>query len=254
MAGRTTKSTTTAKTTRAKSTTVAKTKAETTATTTNVAESAQQSARDAELELLKAQVKELTAQLNAQKTAQTQVINVVQDTEKVVLRWQAEVADDNIEVFGPNGMYGQVTGKTGKVIVPKSEWSRFYTESIRWRIDNRWLIVLSGMTEDERETYHCNYKQGELLDEAAFTKLLDMGEELVEIFPDLCIAHQEFVAQRFIQAWQDGKVTNADRQLVTELNEISKAAYAKANIAITDRRRKGAFVPLLEWMNAKDTE
>lgn len=236
-------------------TSAAKAKATANTNTKQTEEPAQkQDARDAEIEMLKAQLKDLMAQVSAAGSANTQIVNVVQDTEKVILRWQAEVADDNTEIFGANGMYGQVTGKTGKVIVPKSEWSRFYTDSVRWRIDNRWLIVLSGLTDEEREIYHCNYKPGEVLDEQAFSKLIDLGDELLDIFPDLCIANQEFVAQRFIQAWNDGRITNADRQLVTKLNEMSKEAYAAADIPDTDRRKKGAFIPLIEWMNAKDTQ
>ena len=78
------------------------------------------------------------------------MVQVMADSEKVVMRFQAEVADDNVAMFGPEGMYGQVTGKTGTVTVPKSEWSRFYNESVRNMIARRWLIVLSGMDERER--------------------------------------------------------------------------------------------------------
>ena len=78
---------------------------------------------DSEIEALKSLVKQLQDQLAAQKP---HVVQVMADTEKVVLRFQAEVADDNVATFGPEGMYGQVTGKTGTITVPKSEWSRFY--------------------------------------------------------------------------------------------------------------------------------
>ena len=97
-----------------------------------------------------------------------QVVQVMADTEKVTLRWCAPVADDNLAVFGPNGMYGTVTGKNGTVMVPKSEWSRFYDETARRLIDRRWLVVLSGMTDAERAVYHCAYRKGEVLDETAF--------------------------------------------------------------------------------------
>lgn len=90
---------------------------------------------------------------------QPQVVQVMADTEKVVLRWMAPVADDNVAVFGANGMYGQVTGKNGTVIVPKGEWSRFYDETMRRFIDRRWLVVLSGMTDEERMLYHCDYRK-----------------------------------------------------------------------------------------------
>ena len=65
-----------------------------------------------------------------------QVVQVMADTEKVTLRWCAPVADDNLAVFGPNGMYGTVTGKNGTVMVPKSEWSRFYDETARRLIES----------------------------------------------------------------------------------------------------------------------
>ena len=109
-----------------------------------VAEVEPKAEQNSEIEALKSLVKQLQDQLAAQKP---HVVQVMADTEKVVLRFQAEVADDNVATFGPEGMYGQVTGKTGTITVPKSEWSRFYNESVRNMIYRRWLIVLSGMDE-----------------------------------------------------------------------------------------------------------
>jgi autonomous glycyl radical cofactor GrcA len=70
----------------------------------------------------------------------------------VALRWQSEVAEENVLALGPNGMYGTMTGKTGYASVPKSEWSKFLDESMKGFIRKRMLIVLSGLDEDERET------------------------------------------------------------------------------------------------------
>lgn len=194
-----------------------------------------------EVESLKQLVKQLQDQLAAQKP---HVVQVMADTEKVVLRFQAEVADDNVATFGPEGMYGQVTGKTGTITVPKSEWSRFYNESVRNMIYRRWLIVLSGMDEQERELYGCNYKPGEVLDEMAFHKMLDLGRDLVAVFPDLCDAHKEMVANRFLTAWMDGDPRAMDRDLIVALNELSK----------DEKHKKGMFVPIIEGLNAKDAE
>ena len=197
--------------------------------------------QNSEIEALKSLVKQLQDQLAAQKP---HVVQVMADTEKVVLRFQAEVADDNVATFGPEGMYGQVTGKTGTITVPKSEWSRFYNESVRNMIYRRWLIVLSGMDEQERELYGCNYKPGEILDEMAFHKLLDLGRDLIAVFPALCDTHKEMVASRFLTAWMDGDSRAMDRDLIVALNELSK----------DDAHKKGMFQPIIEGLNARDAE
>ena len=44
------------------------------------------------------------------------IIQVQGDQEKIVLRFQAEVADDNVAVFGDGGYYGRVTGKRAELI------------------------------------------------------------------------------------------------------------------------------------------
>lgn len=197
--------------------------------------------QNSEIEALKSLVKQLQDQLAAQKP---HVVQVMADTEKVVMRFQAEVADDNVATFGPEGMYGQVTGKTGTITVPKSEWSRFCNESVRNMIYRRWLIVLSGMDEQERELYGCNYKPGEVLDEMAFHKLLDLGRDLVAVFPALCETHKEMVASRFLTAWMDGDSRAMDRELIVGLNELSKS----------EKHKKGMFTPIIEGLNAKDAE
>jgi len=167
-----------------------------------------------------------------------QVVQVMADTEKVAMRFQSECADDNVAVFGPGGMYGQVTGKTGYVTVPKSEWSRFLTEQVRYLLDSRKLIVLSGLDDDEREMYGVNYREGELLDQRAFTKLLDLGRDLIAIFPRLCRSHQEMIASRFLSAYQKGDYRANDRELIVALNELSK------------RGGRGMFAPIIREMNA----
>ena len=217
----------------------------------------------AETTFTQAQVEDMIAKATAEAVAKalanvpqqpvqtTQIIQVA-DNEKVVMRFQAEIADDNVATFGPNGMYGQVTGKRGTVIVPKGEWSRFYDESTRRMIDDRWLIVISGMDDDERHRYNCDYKPGEVLDEQAFDKLLDMGDELIDIFPTLCASHQEMVGRRYLDAWNAGDKRVLDRGRVTKLNEISKKSYA--NAADTDIRRRGIFWPIIEGLNKADAD
>lgn len=183
---------------------------------------------------------------------QPQVVQVMADTEKVVMRWMAPVSDENVATFGDNGRYGQVTGKNGTVMVPKSEWSRFYDETMRRFMDRRWLVVLSGMTDDERKLYNCNYRKGEIMDEKGFANIFAMGDELLDVFDDLCTEHQEMVAKSFCEAAQQGKLDDSWRGLVKRLNAKSKQRYK--NLPAGDVRKKGMFQPVIEMLNGAEDE
>lgn len=182
-----------------------------------------------------------------------QVIQVTQGDQKVTMRWQAEVADDNVAVFGAGGYYGQITGKSGMLSVPKSEFSnRFLDEATRYMLKNRWLIVLDGLDEQERELYGVNYREGEYMDEMAFAKMLDMSEqEMLEVYPKLCQSYREMVACRFVTGFQMGDARVRDRRgLVKKLNDLSKKDYA--HLPESDTRRRGMFASILDAMNQED--
>ena len=210
---------------------------------------------EAKAEVVNPEVDELKRQLaDAMKTlqmmqeqlamAKPQVVQVMADVEKVNLRWQAEVAEENVLNLGPNGVYGSITGKTGYASVPKSEWSKFLDESMKGFIKKRMLIVLSGLTDEEREMNNCMYREGELLDEKAFVKMLDMGEELIAVFPALCHEHKEMIARRFITGFEENHPSAHNRQLVVALNELSKQD--------PQFPKQGAFYSVIEKLNAKD--
>lgn len=201
----------------------------------------QEDEKDRRIQSLEEQVEKLMEKLNSAR--QPQVIQVAADTEKVTLRFQSECAQDNVASFGPGGLYGQITGQTGTLMVPKNEWSRFMTDQVRFLLKTRQLIVLSGMDEDERELYGVNYKEGELLDRKAFQKILDMGEDLVNIFPGLCRSHQEMVAKRFTEAFNNGDARAMDRDLLVKLNAITK-----------ENGQKGMFTKLISMLNKQDEE
>lgn len=187
------------------------------------------------------------------ETIKPQVIQVTQGDQKVTMRFQAEVADDNVAVFGAGGYYGQITGKSGMLSVPKSEFtSRFLDENARWMLKRRWLVVLDGLDEQERELYGVNYREGEYMDEMAFAKMLDMTEaEMLAVYPKLCVPYREMVARRFVTGYQNGDARVRDRRmLVKKLNDLSKQDYA--HLPEKDARRKGAFASILEAMNQED--
>jgi len=191
--------------------------------------------RDIEIENLKAQIEQMK-QLMAQQSAQPQQIVVTTDnSERVWFLWLADVSDDNQILIGENGQYGRIVGKTGTFYVPKNDISRVMDSAIRYYLQNRWLIITSGLTEEEREALGVNYKEGELLDEKAFRRMTEMGKELLDIFPSLCDAHKEMVASRYHEDYMMNK--KIDRNMVVELNRLYPSV---------------AFKDILEDMNFKE--
>ena len=199
--------------------------------------------RDLEIEELKKQVAAMQEMLKKAQYA-PQVVQVApQEAEKVHCLFEAEVADDNIFSLGENGRYGRIIGKTGSFFIPKNELSSVMDAQFRSMLENRWIIIVSGLTDEEREAFGVDYKEGEYLDKKAFAKMVDMGEEILEIYPKLCKGHQEMVAKRYYEAYLSGnpKVT---RELVVELNKLSKKAGSE----------KGDFIGIIERMNEADTK
>lgn len=192
-------------------------------------------------ELLKKQLEAMQKQMEA--LAKPQVVQVMADTEKVHFLWQAEVSDSNVVHFGDGGMYGRIVGKTGSFYVPKSDLSRVLTEVNRLHLKRRWLIIVSGLDDEERVALGVDYKEGELLDKRAFAKMVDLGDEILEIYPALCEGHKKMVAQRYAEAFHKNN-PNVTRERVLALNAMSKDAGSE----------KGDFTPIIEMMNQRDAE
>ena len=192
-------------------------------------------------ELLKKQLEAMQKQMES--LAKPQVVQVMADTEKVHFLWQAEVSDSNVVHFGDGGMYGRIVGKTGSFYVPKSDLSRVLTEVNRLYLKRRWLIIVSGLDDEERVALGVDYKEGELLDKRAFAKMVDLGDEILEIYPALCEGHKKMVAQRYAEAFHKNN-PNVTRERVLALNAMSKEAGSE----------KGDFTPIIEMMNQRDAE
>lgn len=189
---------------------------------------------------VQAMIAKAVAEAMAQKP-QVVVQTTPPDTERVQFLYMAEVADDNYQDFGPNGMYGSITGKTGAFSVPKAEMSRVMDSMFRFMLERRWIIVVSGLTDEEREAYGVDYKDGEVLDRQAFTRMVELGDQMLEIFPNLCAGHREMVAKRYYEAYVTGNPA-VTRERVVELNKISRKLDGG----------DGKFVKIIELMNEAD--
>lgn len=177
-----------------------------------------------------------------QKTA-PQIVQVSTSAEQVHFLWMAPVADDNVVQFGDGGMYGNIVGKTGSFYVPKPDLSRILTEMNRRFMAQRWLLVVSGLTDEEREALGVDYKPGEVLDKRAFAKLVELGDELLNIYPALCEGHKVMAAQMYADAYRQGS-RYVTRERTVKLNALSKRKG----------HEKGDFIAIIEDMNEKDAK
>ena len=176
---------------------------------------------------------EMAAQLEAMKQQMAavqapQIVQVSADVEKVRFLWMAPVANDNVQNFGQGGMYARIEGPRGEFLAPKSELSRVLDNRTRSFLDKRWLIVISGLTQDEREALHVNYTDGELLDKQAFAKMIEMEDKILDIYPDLCDGHKEMVAKRYYEAWRE-RNPHIRRDVVLELKRLAQEAGVTVN-------------------------
>ena len=124
-------------------------------------------------------------------------------SERVMLLWQAPVADDNVQEFGPSGRLGRVIGSTGTIFVPHDDFPQIIDSQVRMFLERRWLIVLSGLDQDEKIAYGVDYKPNEYLDRQAFAKVAAQGEKLLDIYPALCPGNREIVVKAYYEAWQN---------------------------------------------------
>ena len=168
----------------------------------------------------------------------------------VTMFWQAEVNDANEIPLGPNGKFGMITGKHAMLTIPKRDFvGEFRTTLIQYYLKTRNLIVIDGLTDDERRVYGLEYKQGEYLEPAVYDRLVEMGDEVLEIFPKLHQTWREMIAVKFIEAF-DNHTLKCSRDTLIKLNQISKRDYA--NLPKEDARRKGGFYEIIHRMNAAD--
>lgn len=180
----------------------------------------------------------MQAQIDALKAAAVSTAAPAAAKERVVFRWQAPVSSDNVLEIGPGGRWATITGPEQTFSVPKEELSVILTAQIRNLLDLRWLIVLSGLDEDELAAIGCNYRDGEVLTRQAFGRLADLGADVVPIYRDLCPGNREIVAKTLYEAWSDGKPIGRD--VITALREIDP--------------EQAAFRAIIEEMNARDAK
>lgn len=119
----------------------------------------------------------------------------------VTVLFIAEVSKENqLELPG----YGAMRPNSYLEIPKKEFGGKFMSPLARLLIDKRHLLVVDGLTKDERIRWNCDYKDGEVLSERVFDHMLDYDTaQLCDIVSHLCDEHKRFVCRRITQARVD---------------------------------------------------
>lgn len=177
------------------------------------------------------------AELNAMIAAAVQkaLANVPQVTQTVVVAPEETVT---VVFFGGiargttvriNGDMGYINRDGGSREFPKREFLSKLDKVTEDLLADRKLIIVDGLTDEERERYGVLYTEGELLNEHRFAKLLDYGvDELLTFYKLLCSAHKDIVAKMFISALDDGD-TRVTVEKVKALRKFDKNCIADNN-------------------------
>lgn len=133
---------------------------------------------------------------------------------------------------------GEIAGQGGTLDVPKKVFLRYRTTTpILNRLNDRRLLVIDGLTDDERERYGLTYKDGEVVDEKIYKGLLDMNEpQILDIFKKACFRHKQLIAALIIDAYSDHD------------NRINQGLIQNLNKASLKEDKDGMFTAILKDM------
>ena len=172
---------------------------------------------------------------SAPKQAVTMVVEEKAPPIKI-LYIDSAIPNNEIRIGQGRSIFG-----SGKIFAVQKEQfeGEFMTSTIIDLMAKRKLIVLSGLTDEERKLYGCYYEAGEVITgEGMFDFFFSLPtDEAAEKFEALCPEHRQFVATRFIDAWErgDNRIT---RDKVEALNKISK-----------ENDPEGLFTPIVREIN-----
>lgn len=174
---------------------------------------------------------------------QPQVVQISAETPVVHLMFQDACSPDNYIQFGVGARYGSITGSFGLKTVTKEQFLGDFRDAfVQLLLAERKLIVLDGLTDEERVAYGVDYKDGEFLTERQFRNMLTNTDALLEAYPKLCDGYKQMVATQITTAFEkkDPRVT---RKLVAALNKLSKK---------DGQDSRGDFAHVLEAMKADE--
>lgn len=149
------------------------------------------------------------------------------------------------------GGLGQISRNGGTLDLPKKQFLQSISGSLEKLLRKRKLIVISGLTDEERERYGILYAEGEMITQREYDKFLDYDlETLKEIYAKLCDEHKETMA-RIVH---DAYFGRADRPNSAKDPRITLSKVKMLNKLSKGVSKDGLFKAVLDDMGAKLSE
>lgn len=150
---------------------------------------------------------------------QPAVVQVAKE-EYVSLLYVGAISQGTVVNMGPLGRF---TRAGAMIDVRKKEFLNGQTMVVSKLLEKRHVIVVDGLTDDERARYGLDYKEGEVLTKKAFERLLQFSEdELFAVFTRLCDQHKGIVCKIFISEYFEKNNPDVTLGKVKKLNNATK--------------------------------
>ena len=180
--------------------------------------------------------------VEAYKASQPQTVVQVAKDEYVTVLFVGAIASGTT-VSMPK--WGQINYAGGMLDIPKKEFLQGIGAQVNSALlRERQIIVLSGLTDEERRRFGVDYKEGEYLTDKALYEIVGYKKEKVcDIFNKLCDEHKRIVAKIYLTAYFEKRDKRVHRDTVKALNSLSKSVD-----------KDGLFTPIIEDMGRRDAE
>ena len=169
-----------------------------------------------------AAVQKMIAEMLAKQPQPVMQVNY-QKEEMVTLLYMGAVAEGTMVTLWEGF---EIQGRGGTRDIPKKEFLQHLSQGVIKRLKDRRLIVVDGLSDDERERYGVKYTDNELASVDIYYKLLSYDEDkIINIFKNVCDSHKTIIASLFKTAYMahDNRI---NQPLIERLNKASKAVDA----------------------------
>lgn len=187
-------------------------------------------------------VQKAVAEALAKQQTQPQTVVQVAKDEYVTILFIGAIAEGTV-VAMPK--WGQITYAGGMLDISKKDFLQGIGIQVNAALlKDRKILVISGLTDEERRRFGVAYKEGEYLTAQALFELVGYEKDKIcDIYAKLCEEHKRVVAKVYLSAYFDKHDNRINRETIKELNKLSKAIDSD-----------GLFTPILEDMGRKDAE
>lgn len=170
-----------------------------------------------------ATMQKMIAEMLAKQPQPVMQVNY-QKEEMVTLLYMGAVAEGSMVTLWEGF---EIQGRGGTRDIPKKEFLQHLSQGVIKRLKDRRLIVVDGLSDDERERYGVKYTDNELASVDIYYKLLSYDEDkIISIFKNVCNSHKTIIASLFKTAYMahDNRI---NQPFIERLNKASKTIDPK---------------------------